>query len=188
MGKIRSFSASQRLSLACFFVELLTFALIGLSFGNGWLMGQIFLDGVETDVWCGIYELCFKTRIGQPPTYRCWFLGRFEVNTGLVQAGRIFLTGSACICWPVLCVTFLHAFGSIKGKLAPQVIAKSILSLCILLGCSLVQAEFERHKYERAWLGWSCASGWLAFVLSFCVTVATGINLGSVQSRADKES
>jgi len=177
--------SSQRLSLICFFVELLIFILIGLSFGNGWVMGQIFLDGVETDVQCGIYELCFKQRIGKP-IYRCWFLGRFEVNTALVQAGRIFLTGSACISWPVLCCTFLHAFGTIRGKLAPQVIAKSVLSLCILIGCSLVQAEFEREKYEEAWLGWACAAGWLAFILSFGTAVATVVNLGSIAPLTSK--
>jgi len=143
-------------------------------------MGQIYLDGVETDVRAGIWELCFKMKIG-PPEFRCWFTGKFnDVNTGLIKAGRIFLTSSAIISWITLCITFLHAFGTIRGKLIPQLIAKSILCLAVLLGCALIQAEFEREKYEDAWLGWACVSGWLAFIITFTTAVLTGINLGSI--------
>ena len=57
----------------------------------------------------------------------------------------------------------------------------------ILCGCSLVQAEFERDKYEDAWLGWACAAGWSSFVTSFAAAVITGVNLGSIspKERAD---
>ena len=172
--------SSTRISLICLFIELLTFTLIGLSFGNGWVMDQIFLDGVETEVRCGIYELCFKLRIG-PPEFRCWYINKFgayrlsslmslsmliglcwlesvcaEVNTALVQAGRIFLTSSAVICWVTLCVTFLHAFGTIQGRLLPQLIAKSVLCKKPIDFC-IYNKTSSSLKLLQAFVCWSGA-------------------------------